>query len=570
MLVGLAYFVVLAVVTVLFIVRRRRGEVAVVQGLAVLAVLAIVVLLLLALGLAGPMVETMGQAGQFVMVFVLLAVLLFLGLFGMLGPLTLAGCWAVGEADCHTIWPWRIIGPLSLAVRGRFRQVAVAEQLLAGTWLAGTYLGFEALLALALDRSASSIAGLGALVMLLPGAGAGIKAFYFSATTVLIGGVLIVTLVRRFTRRNWIGVAAGTLIAALPLAVRPTYPGGSVALGAILAFLMTAGALVVFTRTGALAAAAGVYVAVALEGAYPLVLTGNPEHVAGGLLGVALALAPAGIGLLSLWHPAAESETGSLPSYVKKALDRLRIAEEFEVARKVQLRLLPERPPLLPGLDIAGTCVPANEVAGDYFDYFPERDGNLAVAVGDVSGKGVPAALYMTLTKSYMLTQAGAGLDPVRLLSRVNRHLRKNLARGTFVTMAYASIDRESSTLTYARAGHNPPLLVRADGSTECLTASGVALGSSVPSTFESITRSERVVLCRGDVLLLYTDGITEAMNTNGDEYGEERLTASALVAVRKHGSAAAILDAILHDARSFAGRAPQHDDITLVVVRMA
>jgi len=228
------------------------------------------------------------------------------------------------------------------------------------------------------------------------------------------------------------------------------------------------------------------------------------------------------------------------------------------------------RAPLLFGLtEVKGISVPAREVGGDFFNYFQLDSGLVALLVGDVSGKGVGAAIYMTLTKSYMVTQTARVADPVGLLSRVNEHLRRNLARGTFVTMAYAVFDVEGRRLTYTRAGHNSPLHVRANGEGDFLTAPGIALGAAASATFEAITRVESVDLQAGDLVLLYTDGVTEAMNTSSDEYGDDRLVKLARRLASSGASSQAVVDALLKDVREFAGRAPQHDDITIVAVRV-
>ena len=212
--------------------------------------------------------------------------------------------------------------------------------------------------------------------------------------------------------------------------------------------------------------------------------------------------------------------------------------------------------------------MPSYILGGEYFDYFQLEDSRLGIAIGDVSGKGVGAAIYMTLTKSYMVTQAAHTADPARVLSRVNDHLRRNLARGNFVTMAYAIVDVAERRIDYARAGHNPPLLIRADGDGDFLNAPGVTLGAVASSTLDTIMRVETVETRIGDLLLLYTDGVTEAMNVRGDEYGDDRLIALARAMARTPATARDVVDALLKDVRSFAGRAQQHDDITVVAVR--
>ena len=154
------------------------------------------------------------------------------------------------------------------------------------------------------------------------------------------------------------------------------------------------------------------------------------------------------------------------------------------------------------------------------------------------------------------------------VLARVNDHLRRNLSRGTFVTMVYAVLDASRGRLEYTRAGHNPPLLLRAGGEGDFLNAPGIALGAAGRSIFESTTRLDSVDLLPGDLVVFYTDGVTEAMNLRGDEYGEPRLIDQMRRLAVSQASAAEAVDALLRDVRAFAGRAPQHDDITIVAIR--
>jgi len=167
-----------------------------------------------------------------------------------------------------------------------------------------------------------------------------------------------------------------------------------------------------------------------------------------------------------------------------------------------------------------------------------------------------------------MVTQTLGDSGPVGVLARVNDHLRRNLSRGTFVTMVYAVLDAGRGRLEYTRAGHNPPLLVRAGGEGDFLNAPGVALGAAGRSVFETVTRVEAVDLQPGDLILFYTDGVTEAMDLRSEEYGEVRLVEQMRRIAASTGSAADVVDALLRDVRAFAGRAPQHDDITIVAIR--
>jgi phosphoserine phosphatase RsbU/P len=233
----------------------------------------------------------------------------------------------------------------------------------------------------------------------------------------------------------------------------------------------------------------------------------------------------------------------------------------------VQSALLPSQDPEVEGLDVAGTCTPANEVGGDYFDYFQFPDGRFGVAVGDVSGKGVPAAFCMTLTKGFMEVAASEAREPATVLGLANGHLRANLTRGTFVTMAYAVVDPESRVVTCARAGHNPPAILRDGVPPEFLSGSGTALGAAPEEQFNELIESVRVELRRGDTLVFYTDGVTEAMNGAREQFGEERLL-ETLERLRDGRTARGLVDGLLGEIESYASDADQHDDITVVVIR--
>jgi sigma-B regulation protein RsbU (phosphoserine phosphatase) len=244
-----------------------------------------------------------------------------------------------------------------------------------------------------------------------------------------------------------------------------------------------------------------------------------------------------------------------------------RMEHELLLARKVQLNLLPKSPPVIEGIDIASICVPALEAGGDYYDFFPLDDGRLGVAIGDVTGKGMPAAIYMTLVKGIMASHATASSSPKDLLVRANRLVYQTFSRGSFVSMIYAVIDPVARTLTYARAGHNPLLLLRGGEMIAQRAHGGMALGLAGTETFAGAITEVSLQLEAGDRLLLYTDGFSEAMNDAREDYGDSRLLGTAL----RHGDAASardLLDAVNDDLLAFTGDALQHDDMTMIVLR--
>ena len=478
------------------------------------------------------------------------------------------GGWAVGESTAYIVWPRRPVRLLSELMRGRFRTRDLAEPVAVGYLLSFAALGLLAAVALVAPAPSSpSVAPLLAFYarpLVLPLV---IGALQSALLFTLFVGMFVMTYTKWRTRRTWVAVVAGAALTTPSSIGALPYFTGPVKV-AVAATLMT-GAAVVFARLGPVPCLTSLFALVCVLRAYPLALSGNASHTASGAVALALGLVPAGVAALGWWLPKAERLDRTLPETVRRALEHHRIGEEFEVARRLQASILPTRAPDVDGLDVAGTCVPANEVGGDYFDYFPLAPATLAVAVGDVSGKGVGAALYMTLTTSYMDAQASDVLDPVRALASANTHLRRNLSRGTFVTMVFAVIDAGARRLTYARAGHNPPLLARSNGDTDYLMTPGIALGSAGPAAFEKIARVGTVDLRPGDLLLLYTDGVTEAMDVAGGEYGEERLARFAAASARSGATAAETVEALLKDVRAFAARTPQHDDITIVAVRV-
>jgi serine phosphatase RsbU (regulator of sigma subunit) len=300
----------------------------------------------------------------------------------------------------------------------------------------------------------------------------------------------------------------------------------------------------------------------------PLLLVGSSgEHMAGAV----------GLGLVSLLPVLALAAAPYLPEVevreapparLSRMLEQARRQEELSIAHRVQSGLLPSDDPEVEGFDVAGACLPATEVGGDYFDYFKLSDGRFGVAVGDVSGKGVPAAFFMTLTKGFMEVSAAEAREPSAVLSQANSHLREHLAKGTFVTMAYAVLDPESRAVSCARAGHNPPVYLPRKEEPRFVDSAGTALGAAPPALFERILESRRIELQRGDALVLYTDGVTEAMNAEREQFGEERLLA-ALGHLRDGYSARGVVDKLVAEIAAFSGGASQHDDITVVVIKV-
>ncbi len=245
-----------------------------------------------------------------------------------------------------------------------------------------------------------------------------------------------------------------------------------------------------------------------------------------------------------------------------------RMKHELAIARRIQLESLPQQTPIMPGLDIAGTSVPALEVGGDYYDYLNGAVGKLTVVVGDVSGKGTSAALYMSKVQGILRSLHGFVHSPRDLFVRTNQLLCGDIEKKSFVTAIAGAFDLTSKKVTIARAGHLPLFQYRADiQHVKQIVPAGIGLALSADTVF-SVNMEECVLgFSTGDIFLFISDGITEAKTEEGAEFGEERVR--EILAQHAHESAAVIRDRVLQELKEFAGSAPQHDDQTVVVVRI-
>ena len=244
-----------------------------------------------------------------------------------------------------------------------------------------------------------------------------------------------------------------------------------------------------------------------------------------------------------------------------------RLKKELEIARQVQHGLLPISEPQMPGLELFGLCIPAEQIGGDYYDYFVIDDRRMGIAVADVSGKGISAAFYMAEIKGMMDSLSHLIASPKELLRHLNRLLKRNIDKRVFATMIYGVLDLALKEFTFVRAGHNPLLLRRGgSGAVDVLTPPGIGLGLTNDARFVEHTQEERVRLDAGDLLFFYTDGLSDAMNENREEFGEARL-----YSLLNHGSEPRELQRIImREINAFVKTAPQFDDITMVVARLA
>jgi serine phosphatase RsbU (regulator of sigma subunit) len=249
-----------------------------------------------------------------------------------------------------------------------------------------------------------------------------------------------------------------------------------------------------------------------------------------------------------------------------RSRERLRMREEIEYARKIQLAMLPQAAPEVGWIEFAGASLPATEVGGDYYDYFQLGPERLALVVGDVSGHGLASGLLLSGVRSCLYLLEEELHQPVAVLGRLHRMVRRTTDRRTFVTLLVAVLDSREGTLSLASAGH-PPLL---HWSARTRTLAEVGKGALPLGTWlEPRYEQEVVPVAPGDLLVLYTDGLLEARSHFGKEYGDERLKRTIQRVLATEGSARALRDGVLEDLSNFKGDVEQADDITLVVVKV-
>ncbi len=238
------------------------------------------------------------------------------------------------------------------------------------------------------------------------------------------------------------------------------------------------------------------------------------------------------------------------------------LAHDLEQAADIQRGLFPQAPPVLPGLELSGRSLPCRSVGGDYFDYVPMADGRVLVVVADVSGKGLAASLLMSSLQARVHALCELQTDVAKMVSRLNHSIKANTPDNKFITGFFAAVDPVTGEMEYSNAGHNPPVIARQSGRVELLTAGGPVLGI-LPNINYSGGRTR---LEPGDLLVMYSDGVSEAPNAKGDEFGEEAVAQIAAACLDR--SADEVLMEIARQLRAFLGECSPTDDVTMVVAR--
>jgi sigma-B regulation protein RsbU (phosphoserine phosphatase) len=377
--------------------------------------------------------------------------------------------------------------------------------------------------------------------------------------------------------RDWLTGEAGTLQASMQLSTGQLYARlvdaqGSIA-GRSLRLWYLIGLLgvgLLFLLIQVIALAMGLALARSITGSVHALFAGTVKVQQGDFAHRIAVTARDQLGALA---ESFNSMTASIEQLLLDAAEKKRLEEELRIAHEIQMSLLPQSPASVPGLSIAALCVPAREVGGDYYDILPLEDDRLGLLIADVAGKGTSAALYMAELKGLMLSLSRTYSSPRELLIMANRLLASQLDARSFITMTYAVIDRHRRTLTYARAGHTPLLYLpggdRSQGGIQVLTPDGLVLGLKIDdgTLFERLLEEQTITLHTGDVYLLYTDGVTEAMNDQADCFGDLRL--GRFIEEHAHLPCNELRERMLREVETFVGAAPQHDDMTLILLKV-
>jgi sigma-B regulation protein RsbU (phosphoserine phosphatase) len=247
----------------------------------------------------------------------------------------------------------------------------------------------------------------------------------------------------------------------------------------------------------------------------------------------------------------------------QEILEKRKLEEELSIARRIQETFLPKKHPQMPGFDISGINIPSEKVGGDYYDFIPIIENQVGIAIGDVSGKGIPAALIMASFRASLIAEIRNNYAIRSIMFKVNNLLFESTESDIYVTAVYGVLDTKNRIFTFTNAGHNAPIFRHSDGRMEYLIEGGVALGTFENSKYEERPSS----LSPGDIIVLYTDGVTEAKNENEEEFGTRRL--KQVINESHQLNASQIQNNIYQEVKDFTGNLPQADDLTMIVIKV-
>jgi hypothetical protein len=478
--------------------------------------------------------------------------------------------WAVSESIGREAWGEKY-QVLDLIMARHFKQSGIGLSLIRGIAFGGAFFSIFLLLTAGIDRlfniavlfhDNESFQGFNAY---LPAVSELTRNYYHTAFLLTPYLVFVLSLLRKKIYSGSFLVLIGSVLLGMALndRIEPFH------IGLIVTTLSSALLVWVFYRYDIFSAFVVLFTFFTIDFGIGFFYVGDNTYLSSGMYliaGLILALIYASYTIFSKDKPLDPDKL--TPAFVKNITERERLQRELEIARAVQMDFLPGELPRKKGLEVSARCTPALEVGGDYYDFIELGEHRLGVVIGDVSGKGTQAAFYMTLTKGFIKALAKDGHPPDDVLKQANRLFYQNARRNTFISMVYAIFDMDNKTVTLARAGHNPVIMhTSKQGAVDAVLSDGLALGLDSGSKFNQKIKNRRISFDPGDVFVFYTDGLTEALNSKGDEYGETRL----VKLIQEHASAHAgeILKKLFLDTKHFSKRTKQHDDMSVVVVKI-
>ncbi len=481
--------------------------------------------------------------------------------------------WTVGESYARSLWPEKLKG-VDAFVKGHFFATDSGVSLMKGLVI-GAAISLTVLISSIILNTPNSS------MFISPTSFQEIFASWIPSASTLLGGVteamltsitltfLIVNISYHRWQKKWVSILLTGIVTVLGFAIAATPPSlNNFGINLLSYFMFGCFLAYLYFQFDLLLIASALFYSSIIPKGFSILATSNPFYSWNfAIVVLAVLIAPVIYIISRIRKEEFVLENYGLPSHIQRISERERLKKELEIAAKVQLSLLPKEEPKIPGYDLASISIPAVEAGGDYFDYVKLSGDKIGIAIGDVSGKGVGAAIYMTLTKGILQAHAEEDVSPRNVLAKVNRLLYKTIEKNSFVSMFYAILDTKKHTILYSRAGHNPGILCsETGGKTKLLLSKGMALGLEEGSIFTSTLNEEEISLANGDVFVLYTDGFTEAMNERHEQYGEERFI--QLIEKNRHLSSRDLINMILKDVNRFVDNFPQHDDMTILIVK--
>lgn len=481
--------------------------------------------------------------------------------------------WTVGESYARSLWPNKLKG-IDAFIKGHLFSIDSGNSLLKG-FVLGSALALSFLVVGLIVNQPdakiyiSPISLLESYAAYIPV----LATIFDAATTSILASIgvtfFIVNISYQRWKKKWISILLAGFVTTLGFVIASTPPSlNNFGANLVAGFIFGCGIAYIYFLFDLLTIMSLHFTSFIVSRGFVLYASDNPFFQLNFILLVITYLSIPLIYLVSrIKKEEFVLENYGTPSHIKRISERERLKKEMEIAAKVQLSLLPKEEPNIPGYDISSLSIPAVEAGGDYYDFVKLSNNKLGIAIGDVSGKGIGAAIYMTLTKGILQAHAEENISPANVLVKVNRLLYKTIEKNSFVSMFYAILDINNNTITYSRAGHNPGILCsQQSGGTRLLLSKGMALGLEEGSIFASTLNEETIQINSGDVFVLYTDGFTEAMNEKHELFGEDKLI--NLIELNKSLRTKEIVNLILKEVKKFTDNYPQNDDMTIVVLK--